>query len=174
MLTDSIEPGAVRRGPGRRRRTLNRRMVTCAAALATVIPAAAIAAQPAAAETTAAPTTPAPITVTTGTSAPGLGDLFLTPTGDTTTYANGAEITDRTGKELWFHPAPAGDVDADFRPQTLYGRPVLTFWEGANFGGLSDGTDYIYNDRYQQKAGGTPPRGGEGGTRHDNAQSAPT
>jgi hypothetical protein len=73
-------------------------------------------------------------------------------TGDTTTYANGAEITDRTGQELWFHPAPAGDVDADFQPQTLHGKPVLTFWEGTNFGGLSDGTDYIYNDRYEQIA----------------------
>ncbi len=76
----------------------------------------------------------------------------MTPTGDTTTYANGAEITDPTGKELWFHPAPAGDVDADFRTQTLYGKPVLTFWEGTNFGGLADGTDYIYNSHYKQIA----------------------
>ena len=59
-----------------------------------MIPAAAVVAQPAAADTTATPTTPAPLTVTTGTSAPGRGDLFLTPTGATTTYANGAEITD--------------------------------------------------------------------------------
>jgi len=29
---------------------------------------------------------------------------------------------------------------------------VLTFWEGTGFGGLSSGTDYIYNDRYQRIA----------------------
>ena len=152
MLTDSTGSGAGTTARVRRRTTLSRRLATCAAALAAVISAAAIAAQPAGADPTATPTTPAPLTATTGTSAPGHGDLFLTPTGDTTTYANGAEITDPTGTELWFHPAPAGDVDADFRAQTLYGKPVLTFWEGTNFGGLSDGTDYIYNDRYQQIA----------------------
>jgi hypothetical protein len=152
MLTDSTQPGADTTARGRRRPMLSRRLATCAAALAAVIPAAAVAAQPAAADTTVPPTAPAPLTATTGTSAPGQGDLFLTPTGDTTAYANGAEITDRTGQELWFHPAPTGDVDADFRPQMLYGKPVLTFWEGANFGGLSDGTDYIYNDHYQQIA----------------------
>jgi hypothetical protein len=149
MLTDSANPGADATARGRRRKPPSRRLAIYAAVLAAAIPAAAVAAQPAAAAT---PTTPAPLTVTTGTSAPGHGDLFLTPTGDTTTYANGAEITDPTGQELWFHPAPAGDVDADFRAQTLYGKPVLTFWEGANFGGLSDGTDYIYNDHYKQIA----------------------
>jgi hypothetical protein len=151
MLTDSTEPGGDSTERGRRPITISRRLATCAAALAALIPAAAIAAQPAAAQTTTPPSTP-PITVTTGTGAPGQGDLFLTPTGDTTTYANGAEIADPTGKQLWFHQAPAGDVDADFRPQTLHGKPVLTFWEGTNFGGLSDGTDYIYNDHYQQIA----------------------
>ena len=163
MLTDSTEPGADTTARGRRRTTLSRRLATCAAALAAVIPAAAIAAQPAPRDQPRPdrhdPAPPRhddpgapPLTVTTGTGAPGQGDLFLTPTGDTSTYANGAEITDPTGKELWFHQAPAGDVDADFRPQTLHGRPVLTFWEGTNFGGLSDGTDYIYNDHYQQIA----------------------
>jgi hypothetical protein len=151
MLTDSTPPGADTTAHARRRTTLSRRLATCAAALAVVVPTAAVAAQPAAADTTATPTTPAPLTVTTGTSA-GHGDLFLTPTGDTTTYANGAEITDPTGKELWFHAAPAGDVDADLRAQTLYGKPVLTFWEGTQFGGLSNGTDYIYNDHYKQIA----------------------
>jgi hypothetical protein len=99
-----------------------------------------------------APTAPPLLTVDTGGAAPGQGDLFLTPTGDTGTYANGAEIVDRSGRKLWFHQAPSGDVDADLRPQTLHGRPVLTYWEGTNFGGLSDGTDYILNDHYKQIA----------------------
>jgi hypothetical protein len=29
---------------------------------------------------------------------------------------------------------------------------VLTWWQGTGLGGLSEGTDYIYNDRYQQIA----------------------
>ena len=40
----------------------------------------------------------------------------------------------------------------DFRTQTYDGKPVLTFWSGTGFGGLSQGTDYIYNDHYQQIA----------------------
>jgi Arylsulfotransferase (ASST) len=131
---------------------MSRRLATCVVSLATVIPGAAIAAQPAAADTTSSSASPPPITVTTGTSAPGQGDLFLTPTDATTTYPSGAEITTPAGSEIWFHQAPTGDVDADFRPQTLHGQPVLTFWEGTNFGALSNGTDYIYNDHYKEIA----------------------
>jgi len=164
MLSHSNEPraGAATRGRRRLIRTIGGRSaagtaaiprgLATVAALATVIAAAAFAAPPAAAQAPAAPSSPPPITVITGQTAVGQGDLFLTPTGDTSTYANGAEITDRAGNELWFHAAPAGDVDADFRPQTLHGRQVLTFWEGTNFGGLSDGTDYIYDDHYKQIA----------------------
>ena len=47
---------------------------------------------------------------------------------------------------------PAGQEAADFRTQTYQGRPVLTWWQGTGLGGLSTGTDYIYNDRYQQVA----------------------
>jgi hypothetical protein len=126
-----------------------RQLAVAAAALAAgavAVPAAASA---------ATPTSPGPLTVLSGGAARG-GDIFLTPTDNTAAadglYANGAEILSPTGQQLWFHQAPAGDVDADFRPQVLDGRRVLTFWEGANFGGLSDGTDYIYNDRFQQIA----------------------
>ena len=152
--------GAATRGRRRLVETIGRSAASSAAtprglavvtALAAVIAAAALAAPPAAAQP-AAPSSPPPITVITGHAAPGRGDLFLTPTGDTSTYANGAEIVSRTGKEIWFHPAPAGEVDADFHPQELDGKPVLTFWEGTNFGGLSNGTDYIYNDHYKQIA----------------------
>jgi hypothetical protein len=100
-----------------------------------------------------ATTTPiAPLTAAVGTAAQGRGDLFLTPTDASGAYAQGAEIATPAGQPLWFHQAPAGDVDADLRPQTLDGRRVLTFWEGTNFGGLSDGTDYIYDDHYRQIA----------------------
>jgi hypothetical protein len=129
-------------------RRLRRLAIRVAALSAAALPAGLASTDPA----VAAPTAPAPLTVLTSHGALGRGDIFLTPTGDTGTYANGAEIVNRDGNEVWFHAAPAGDVDADFRTQTYDGRPVLTFWEGSNFGGLSNGTDYIYNDRGREIA----------------------
>ncbi len=134
----------------RRRTQRRRRVATAAAALLTAAIPVALTGTPAASAD--APTAPPPLEVLTGTQAAGHGDIFVSPFGDPTTYANGAEVLSRTGRELWFHPAPAGAEDSDFRPQTLHGRPVLTFWQGTNFGGLSSGTDYIFNDRYQQIA----------------------
>ena len=56
------------------------------------------------------------------------------------------------GNVVWFHAVPAGEKAADFRTQTYDGQPVLTWWQGTGLGGLSSGTDYIYNDHYQQIA----------------------
>jgi hypothetical protein len=44
---------------------------------------------------------------------------------------------------------PAGHEAADFRVQTYNGQRVLTWWQGTGLGGLSAGTDHIYNSRYQ-------------------------
>jgi hypothetical protein len=124
-----------------------RRAIICAAALsAFALMAAATAAA------AAPPTAPPPVTILTSSGHVAPGDIFITPTGDTTTYANGAEILDRRGNVVWFHPAPQGLTAADFRTQTYLGKPVLTFWQGTGLGGLASGTDYIYNDRYQQIA----------------------
>jgi hypothetical protein len=99
------------------------------------------------------PTSPPPLTLLTPHGAVGAAqDIFVSPFGDTNTYTNGAEILSRTGQEIWFHQAPPGEEDADFRAQAYQGRPVLTFWEGTGLGGLSSGTDHIYNDRYRQIA----------------------
>src|SRR5580704_16482653 len=100
----------------------------------------------------AAPTAPPPVSILTSSGRTAPGDIFITPTGDTSSYANGAEILDRRGNIVWFHPAPQGLTAADFRAQTYLGRPVLTFWQGTGLGGLSSGTEHIYNDRYQQIA----------------------
>jgi Arylsulfotransferase (ASST) len=100
----------------------------------------------------ATPTAPPPVTVLTSTGHVARGDIFITPTGDTSAYANGAEILDRRGNIVWFHAAPPGVTAADFRTQTYLGKPVLTFWQGTGLGGLATGTDYIYNDHYQQIA----------------------
>jgi hypothetical protein len=114
------------------------------------IPLALAGAFPAAAAPAAA--APPPVTVLTAGANNHDGDIFITPTGDTTTYANGPEIIDNQGHVIWFHAVPAGLTAADFRTQTYRGRPVLTWWQGTGLGGLASGTDYIYNSRYQQIA----------------------
>ena len=100
----------------------------------------------------ATPTAPPPVTILTSTAHTAPGDIFITPTGDSDTYANGPEILDRQGGIVWFHPIPVGQTAADFRTQTYRGRPVLTFWQGTGLGGLATGTDYIYNEHYQPVA----------------------
>jgi hypothetical protein len=99
-----------------------------------------------------APTAPPPATVLTGSASKADGDIFISPFGDQATYANGPEILTNTGKVVWFKAVPAGEEAADFRTQTYDGKPVLTWWQGTGLGGLSTGTDYIYNDHYQQIA----------------------
>ncbi len=98
------------------------------------------------------PTAPPPISILSSSPFVGRGDIFITPTGDSSTYANGPEILDSQGNVVWFHAIPQGQTASDFRAQTYEGQPVLTWWEGTGLGGLSSGTDYIYNDRYQQIA----------------------
>ncbi|HEY1667846.1 MAG TPA: arylsulfotransferase family protein [Trebonia sp.] len=120
--------------------------------LGVIAVAAVAAAAPATAATKPAASTlpPPPVKILTDTGGSRGGDIFIAPYGDTGTYANGAEILSPDGKKvIWFHQAPAGDVDADFRTQTYDGKPVLTFWEGTGLGGVSNGVDYIYNDKYQ-------------------------
>jgi Arylsulfotransferase (ASST) len=123
-----------------------RSVAALAAALAT---AAGVAAPVASAST---PTSPPPLTVLSNSGALAGRDIFITPTGGTSTYANGPEILSPDGTVVWFDPLPAGESSADFRTQRYEGRRVLTFWEGTGLGGLSQGTDYIYNNHYQQIA----------------------
>jgi hypothetical protein len=113
------------------------------------VPTALVAASPALAST---PTSPPPLTILTSQAKIGDGDIFITPTGDTATYANGPEILDRHGNVVWLHAIPAGQTAADFRTQTYHGKHVLTWWQGTGLGGPSSGTDYIYNDHFQQIA----------------------
>jgi hypothetical protein len=129
-----------------------RRLARTAAVLSGVLSAAlAIAATTGAAATTT-PTSPPPITILTQGANNSNGDIFIAPTGDQSTYGNGPEIIDNHGNVIWFHPVPAGQEASDFRTQTYDGQPVLTWWQGTGLGGLSSGTDYIYNDHYQQIA----------------------
>jgi hypothetical protein len=97
------------------------------------------------------PTAPPPVTVLTHGNV-GKGDFFVSPFGGTATYANGPEILDQNGNVVWFKAVPKGQEASDFRTQTYNGKPVLTWWQGTGLGGLAQGTDYIYNDKYQQIA----------------------
>jgi hypothetical protein len=126
------------------------------AALAAAVPATASASTGGASTASASTSTlrPPPVTVLTdrGNANDG-GDIFISPYGDSSTYANGAEILSPDAKKvIWFHQAPSGEEDSDFRTQTYDGQPVLTFWQGTGFGGVSTGTDYVYNDKYQEIA----------------------
>jgi hypothetical protein len=124
-----------------------RHLLSGVAAIAAVaVPIALTASSSAAAAT---PTSPPPVTILSSAANIGRGDIFITPTGDTGTYANGPEILDHHGNVVWFHAIPEGLTSGDFRTQTYHGRPVLTWWQGTGFGGLSSGTDYIYNDHFQ-------------------------
>jgi Arylsulfotransferase (ASST) len=124
------------------------------ATLATLAAApSALAAPTHAAKAATATLAPPPVTVLTDKGGSSGGDIFIAPFGDTSTYANGAEILSPDGKKvIWFHPAPAGEEDSDFRTQTYDGKPVLTFWQGTGLGGVATGTDYIYNSQYKQIA----------------------
>ena len=100
----------------------------------------------------AAPTAPPPVTILTPAANLGDGDIFVTPTGASSSYANGPEILDQQGNTVWFHAVPQGQTASDFRTQTYRGKQVLTWWQGTGLGGLARGTDYIYDDQYQQIA----------------------
>jgi hypothetical protein len=142
MIGSTSSPAVTR--PTRHRWPLALTAVVLSGALATAGTAGAAAASP--------PTAPPPITILTQGANNHDGDIFIAPTGDTTTYANGPEIIDNHGNVIWFHAVPAGLTASDFRTQTYDGQPVLTWWQGTGLGGLSSGTDYIYNDHYQQIA----------------------
>jgi hypothetical protein len=120
-----------------------------AGALAGALPASASASAPAAAPASAS-LPPPPVTVLTDKGGASGGDLFVSPFGDSGTYANGAEILSPDGKKVvWFHAVPAGQEASDFREQAYRGQPVLTWWQGTGLGGVASGADYIYNQHYQ-------------------------
>jgi hypothetical protein len=132
-----------KRAATRRRRLAATFAITALAALSGAAATAGVAA--------ADPTSPPPVTVLTHGKV-SKGDFFVAPTGAQTTYANGPEILDQDGNVVWFKAIPTGQQAADFRTQTYKGQPVLTWWQGTGLGGLAKGTDYIYNDKYQQIA----------------------
>jgi hypothetical protein len=143
MSSRLSSPTAPRKGLSRWRRAV----VAVTALIATAAPIALSATSSAVADT---PTAPPPVSILTPNAHPGQDDIFISPFGGTSTYANGPEIIDQQGNVVWFQSVPAGQEASDFRTQTYHGQPVLTWWQGTGLGGLASGTDYIYNDHYQQ------------------------
>ncbi len=132
---------------GRRSRPRHARRVAAVIVAGAVTALAGIACTAATPGTGAAGHGPPPVTVLMQGAGNGNGDVFIAPQGGGG-YASGPEILTNTGKVIWFHALPAGEMATDFRTQTYQGRPVLTWFQGS---GLS-GTDYIYNDHYQKIA----------------------
>ena len=89
---------------------------------------------------------PPPVTVLTHAAGTDTGDILIAPEGRG--YAAGPEILSSSGQVVWFHALAPGETATDFRTQTYQGAPVLTWFQGSGL----DGTDYIYNDHYQQIA----------------------
>jgi len=62
------------------------------------------------------------------------GSIFNAPytsSADSTYGQSGSVIVDNDGNPIWFRPLSSPSLmNTDFRVQTLYGFPVLTFWQG--------------------------------------------
>lgn len=77
-----------------------------------------------------------PMKVTVRVNKPGTspGFIFVAPyafSGDTLYGQPGALIMTSDGDPVWFRPLNNPNLmNMDFRVQTLYGKPVLTFWQG--------------------------------------------
>jgi hypothetical protein len=92
---------------------------------------------------------PASITVTKNSAPASAGDIFLAPQFGPT--QDGPMILDAQGRLVWFDPTPISSklLTTDFRVQTLFGEPALTWWEGYTNSGSGRGAGYIFNDDYQ-------------------------
>ncbi|HWF36808.1 MAG TPA: arylsulfotransferase family protein [Solirubrobacteraceae bacterium] len=92
---------------------------------------------------------PPAISVTKNTAPAAAGDIFLAPQFGPS--QNGPMILDPGGRLVWFDPTPVSSklLVTDFRTQTLFGQPVLTWWRGYTNAGSGRGDAYIYGSDYQ-------------------------
>ena len=95
---------------------------------------------------------PPSVTVTKNAAPVSEGDIFVAPRSGPA--QNGPLILDSNGQVLWFLPYPVSEKTAitDFRVQSLYGQPVLTWWQGDTNAGYGRGEGVIYNRNYQRIA----------------------
>ena len=134
------------------RSTSQQRLQRAIGATAVAIGAALLALS-GAASASADPTAPPPVTILTSSPFVGQGDFFITPTGDATTYANGPEILDQPGQRCLVprrsrrarrQPTSAAELRRPARADLVAGNRASA--------ASRSGTDYIYNDHFQQIA----------------------
>lgn len=96
--------------------------------------------------------TPAAVTVTRNRTPSSLGDIFLAPQFGPT--QDGPMILDPSGRLVWFDPSTVKNrqLFTDFRVQRLYGKPVLTWWQGTTNTGSGRGEGIIYSQDYRPQA----------------------
>src|SRR4051812_6107197 len=89
--------------------------------------------------------TPPSVTVTTAAPGRAPGLVFLAPKAGH--GQDGPMIINDKGQLVWFKSTP-GKISADFRVQSYFGKPVLTWWEGQLFVGDGDGVGRVYDTNY--------------------------
>ncbi|MFP5318499.1 MAG: arylsulfotransferase family protein [Acidimicrobiia bacterium] len=95
--------------------------------------------------------TPPVVEVLTGPAEAGgsTGSMFLTPTGGA--GQAGPLVVDGRGSPVWVNPRP-GVLTANLRVQTYHELPVLTWWEGREEAGVSDGEWVVVDQTYTEVA----------------------
>src|SRR4051795_4118991 len=93
--------------------------------------------------------TPPSVTVTTALPGRAPGLVFLAPKAGR--GQDGPMIINDRGQTVWFKATP-GKIPADFRVQSYFGKPVLTWWEGQLFVGDGDGVGEVYDQHYNKVA----------------------
>jgi len=91
---------------------------------------------------------PQTISVTTASPQASPGYVLAAPYAGPGQY--GPMIFDDAGQLVWFDPLPAGTGVTNLQVQQLYGRPVLTWWQGyIPPQGFGQGEDVIANSAYR-------------------------
>lgn len=89
------------------------------------------------------------VEVTTLAGIPAAGHVFLTPANGE--GRDGPTIVDAAGDLVWMRP-DTGGYATDLRAGDLDGRPVLTWWEGANNAGIGVGEHVVVDASYREVA----------------------
>ncbi len=100
----------------------------------------------------ATPTAPPPVSILTPYSHPGQSTSSSPPSAAPPPTPTAPRSSTRKATSSGSSPFPPGRRPPTSARQTYRGQPVLTWWQGTGLGGLAKGTDYIYNDHYQQIA----------------------
>ncbi len=93
---------------------------------------------------------PASVRVVHGSSHTDHGYIFVAP--EFGPLQKGPEILDSQGHLIWFKSAPGDWMATVVRVQKLYGKNVLTWWQGRFGAGVGAGEDVINDDHYHQIA----------------------